>query len=292
MERSRKAEMEVSKQQEEEIASSKGKSRNGDGECSETCRELRPPLSVIEITGVIEDKREEIAPGLLVWPLEVEDKSLPTNPATKDRGKQPIGVPITIPSAEEKRKPDYCEKSLFDGSGIPRIGPPRRLNTNCDHHMLPDGELEQIAPSRDCEQSTNQSNSRVWPARVKSLMRKIEKAMQWKPPSPFDSTDIRFEMTLEAAKENYRILADHQFDLQKIITSPSATNTPLRPGSEFRPVHLLAAICRNHPMWSRIRRMMTEGFTMPLTELRRMMTEGFTMPLTELPDLDRIQVVH
>jgi hypothetical protein len=100
--------------------------------------------------------------------------------------------------------------------------------------------------------------------------------MQWNPPFPFDATDIQFAMTPEAARENWKILSDQNFDLQGLITSPSAANTPLRPGSEFRPVHLLAAICRNHPRWPRI---------------RRMMTEGFTMPLTELPEIDRVQDV-
>jgi hypothetical protein len=82
---------------------------------------------------------------------------------------------------------------------------------------------------------------------------------------------------IEAAKANLQILEDHDFDLQVIIMGEQATNTPLRPGSEFRPTELLNAVFHNHPLWSRV---------------RRTLTRGFTMPLRSLPDLDRVENVY
>jgi hypothetical protein len=96
----------------------------------------------------------------------------------------------------------------------------------------------------------------------------MDKAIRWKPSSPFDATELlRFEMTMEAAEENLKVLSRYNFDLHQAIMDPEAANTPLLPGSEFRPLDLLDPICENHPLWPRIRRTLAQGFTMPLKEL-------------------------
>jgi hypothetical protein len=56
---------------------------------------------------------------------------------------------------------------------------------------------------------------------------------------------------MEATERNFKILEAHDFDLHALITGPTAANTPLRPGSEFWPIHLLDNIFQNHPLWSR-----------------------------------------
>jgi hypothetical protein len=63
-------------------------------------------------------------------------------------------------------------------------------------------------------------------------------------------------------------LEKYEFDLQEAITGPAAANTPLRPGSEFRPIWILTKIFYNHPLWDRARKTLKSGFTMPLEPLR------------------------
>jgi hypothetical protein len=116
-----------------------------------------------------------------------------------------------------------------------------------------------------------------WPKRLKPLIGAIANAMAWKPPKPFDPTSMCFEPTMAAAQHNLGILEDHDFDLQKIITSSEAANTPLRPGSEFRPIEVLNDVFLNHPLWPRV---------------RRTLARGFTMPLRDLPELERVDDVY
>jgi hypothetical protein len=108
---------------------------------------------------------------------------------------------------------------------------------------------------------------RPWPERLKPLLQQIEDALRWKPRLPFDKTEFEFEATANAAVTNLHVLEQNNFDLQRIITSDAARNTPLRPGSEFRPLYLLEPIFGSHPLWPRVRRMLTVGFTMPLNQL-------------------------
>jgi hypothetical protein len=72
---------------------------------------------------------------------------------------------------------------------------------------------------------------------------------------------------MEAAEHNLKVLERQKFDLQEIITGSESENTPIRPGSEFRPIHFLDRILQNHPLWPRARRTMTRGFTMPLVDI-------------------------
>jgi hypothetical protein len=116
-----------------------------------------------------------------------------------------------------------------------------------------------------------------WPKRLKPLIGSIAKAIAWTPPRPFDTTAFNFEPTMEAAQSNLQTLEDHAYDLQAIIMGEAAKNTPLRPGSEFRPVELLNEIFLNHPLWPRV---------------RRTLSRGFTMPLRSLPNLDRVLNVY
>jgi hypothetical protein len=114
---------------------------------------------------------------------------------------------------------------------------------------------------------TDITATRQWHTQTTSLLTWIEKAIKWKPISPFDKSDFKFEVTMEAARHNYRVLEQHDFDLQQIISSTRERNTPLRPGSEFWPLYYLEPIFRGHPLWWRARKMIAEGFSMPLAKL-------------------------
>jgi hypothetical protein len=115
-----------------------------------------------------------------------------------------------------------------------------------------------------------------WPFRLKPLLSYIEEAIRWQPHRPFDATEFSFESSIGAAEHNFCILENYEFDLQAAITGPAAQNTPLRPGSEFRPVELLQKVFCNHPLWN---------------QARETLKFGFTMPLHSLPDIDRVQDV-
>jgi hypothetical protein len=167
-----------------------GKSQSGHGKCSNSfCADPQPPPSIIEIKGVIEEQGKR-TPEPIVWPLEVDEECETQDPGTKDCGKRPNEASFSMLSVTESRKSNDSSKTHFDGSGIPGIGPPRKLEIDCaDHHKSMNKEPKPTSPSRDCGRSNNQSILKVWPVRLKSLIGRIEVAMQWTPPSPFDSTD-------------------------------------------------------------------------------------------------------
>lgn len=85
--------------------------------------------------------------------------------------------------------------------------------------------------------------------------------MAWTPPSP-TVPSFRFEPTLAAADANFRILQTHAFDLQAALLDHP--NSPLCPGSEFRPVQLLDPIFTGHPTWPRLRATLLRGAHFPL----------------------------
>ena len=74
-----------------------------------------------------------------------------------------------------------------------------------------------------------------------------------------------FSLTQEAATRNFNTLQRHNFDLEKLLLSDGLS--PLMPGSEFRPVSLLAPIFEGHPHWPRLRRSLLIGTTMELTSI-------------------------
>jgi hypothetical protein len=105
------------------------------------------------------------------------------------------------------------------------------------------------------------------PTRLRALMTRVKKAMQWKPLAPFETTKFCFEMMTKAALSNLAILANNEYDLHKVITGEEASNTSLRPGSEFQQIDFLEPICQNHPLWPRVHRMLTKGFMMTLRRI-------------------------
>jgi hypothetical protein len=136
-----------------------------------------------------------------------------------------------------------------------------------EHIGLPQSNEQPLCapkPDRGIRPSTK---IRPWPSRLKPWMGYITKAIEWTPPAPFNATDFRFETSMEAAEHNFRVLERQKFDLQEIITGSESENTPIRPGSEFRPIHLLDRILQNHPLWPRARRTLTRGFTMPMVDI-------------------------
>jgi hypothetical protein len=164
-----------------------------------------------------------------------------------------------IPKHPTAKEPHRAK--VLDRTKVPEVG-----EKHCDDDCNQKPVL--IGDTHPTDSAVPRTFRKTWPTRLKSLMTRMDKAIRWKPSSPFDATELlRFEMTMEAAEENLKVLSRYNFDLHQAIMDPEAANTPLRPGSEFRPLDLLDPICENHPLWPRIRRTLAQGFTMPLKEL-------------------------
>ena len=77
------------------------------------------------------------------------------------------------------------------------------------------------------------------------------------PSQPIGEPAFQFAFTAEATTHNTEVLRQHQFDLAKAILSQ--LHSPLGYGSEFRQVDILEVLCRDHPLWPRLKRYIVEG---------------------------------
>ena len=113
-------------------------------------------------------------------------------------------------------------------------------------------------------------SSKLWPPVDKVLIAAVRTALHW---IPEDRTVPIFDFSLSntAAEKNFAILKSAGFDLQSIIMGDDLS--PLRPGSEFRPVGILAPIFEGHPFWPRVRETLSNGadfFLEPIDEADRL----------------------
>jgi hypothetical protein len=69
--------------------------------------------------------------------------------------------------------------------------------------------------------------------------------------------EFSFELNSEAALQNLAILSDYEFDLHKALDANK--NSPLGPGSEFRAPDKLSKVFSLHPLWQRMKCMLTDG---------------------------------
>ena len=98
----------------------------------------------------------------------------------------------------------------------------------------------------------------------KNLIEKIRSVISTPVPTPQQS-EFNFEMTEEASKRNFCILAWHGKNLGKSIERQC--NSPIGYGSDFRAPETLAQIFSLHPNWARMERILREGYSWPLKEL-------------------------
>ena len=105
------------------------------------------------------------------------------------------------------------------------------------------------------------SSNKPWPPLDKVLMEAVRTALRW---MPEDRTIpiFDFSMSEAAAEKNFGVLQSAGFDLQSIIIGDEFS--PLRPGSEFRPVSILAPIFEGHPFWPRVSESLSNGASFPL----------------------------
>lgn len=84
-------------------------------------------------------------------------------------------------------------------------------------------------------------------------------------PTPSAST-LKFEPTITAAQHNHKIIAAHNYDLEKVIASQNGFTT-LSMGSEARPVTQTDKLFSHHPSYPLYRWNTTHGIDYPLQEL-------------------------
>ena len=134
----------------------------------------------------------------------------------------------------------------------PRLRPPG----DTDH--LPPGPL----PPLGCSPSAWIRYYTDWlPRDTNQLTRAIRAALSWTPPAR-TAPVFRFEWSHEAAMHNYTVLQASDFDLHQIIHADPLS--PLKPGSEWRPVALLDPIFEDHDLWPNVKGQFTHGFHWPL----------------------------
>jgi len=104
--------------------------------------------------------------------------------------------------------------------------------------------------------------SSVWPSDLITILQRIAATPCRQPPKPF----FAFKFSLEAANKNFILLkCKFGVDLSKALLAQS--NLPLGYGSEFKPIEMLELIFKNHPSWSRMKRILTHGSKWPLQPL-------------------------
>ena len=93
------------------------------------------------------------------------------------------------------------------------------------------------------------------------------------PSQPIRASDFRFDGSTASAEHNASVLAFHDHDLALAIQSQ--LDTPVFPGSEFKPVFILEWLCAPHPLWCTLRDYLSNGVSypmLPLSEIDRRKT--------------------
>jgi hypothetical protein len=100
----------------------------------------------------------------------------------------------------------------------------------------------------------NNNNNNIahpsWPPRGATLISAITRILAWRPAAR-TKPPLKFKMTKVAAKYNLEVLVHHGFNLNSLMFGDPYS--PIRPGSEFKPVSLLDSVFQGHPLWSRAR---------------------------------------
>jgi hypothetical protein len=96
--------------------------------------------------------------------------------------------------------------------------------------------------------------SLVWPSDLIPILQRIAASPCHQPTKPL----FAFNFSLEAANKNF-ILLKRKFggDLQKALLAQS--DSQLGYGLEFKPIEKLEPIFKNHPSWSRMKQVLTNG---------------------------------
>ena len=84
----------------------------------------------------------------------------------------------------------------------------------------------------------------------------MREVLRDKPPAP-DPPLFRFELSEEAAGYNLEVLERFGMSLEAALSAQSSS--PLGCGSEFRSIPVLAPLLGRHPLWNRMRSILSVG---------------------------------
>ncbi len=112
------------------------------------------------------------------------------------------------------------------------------------------------------ERDNNENARKIWPENLIQHLQDIMALPCQNPSKPL----FEFDLSVEAAEKNY-ILLMRKFggDLHRALHAQK--DSPLSYGSEFKPVSTLETIFSLHPNWQRMKIILLEGSTWPLSPL-------------------------
>ena len=112
------------------------------------------------------------------------------------------------------------------------------------------------------ERDNNENARKIWPENLIQHLQDIMALPCQNPSKPL----FEFDLSVEAAEKNY-ILLMRKFggDLHRALHAQK--DLPLSYGSEFKPVSTLETIFSLHPNWQRMKIILLEGSTWPLSPL-------------------------
>ena len=87
--------------------------------------------------------------------------------------------------------------------------------------------------------------------------------------SKLHQSKIRFNVSTEAAQSNWDLLRENNFDLRSICNDSNKGRSATTYRSEFKHPDDLHELLRNHPRWTKFRRMLTQGVHFKLEEMSK-----------------------
>ncbi len=125
-------------------------------------------------------------------------------------------------------------------------------------------DLPHLLPTTERDFHNNPSQlSFDWPINLVAIIKKIINKPYNMPTLP----EFSFEFNGKAALQNLAILSKHDFDLHKALDANK--NSPLDPRSEFRAPDKLSKVFSLHPLWQRMKCILTDGSKWPLVNISK-----------------------
>jgi hypothetical protein len=112
------------------------------------------------------------------------------------------------------------------------------------------------------KQQIKEKANYIWP---RDLITSLQQIMETPCPHPLKPL-FEFDLSVEASNKNYILLMQKiGGDLHRALHTQN--KLPLSYGSEFKPVLILEPIFLHHPSWPRMKSILLEGSTWPLSSL-------------------------
>jgi hypothetical protein len=179
-----------------------------------------------------------------------------------------INMTATPGNVTPTATPNNINPTATPSNVIPTATPgnvtPTAIPSNINPTATPSNVIPTATPSNVNEvvQLQKASPSSVWPSDLIPVLQRIAPTPCRQPTKPL----FAFDFSLEAANKNF-ILLKRKFggDLQKALLAQS--DLPLGYELEFKPIETLKQIFKNHPSWSRMKQVLTNGSKWPLQPL-------------------------